>query len=263
MGGDFELKLDELLLGKNEFEDLDSKETNHIWLDTGRSAILVALQSILGRGGIPSAWLPRYCCQSVVQPFLQLGFKVNYYSMGVDLQTAKLPFAINDGETVLFINYFGKKNDSFINQLKKNFPRSKYNYFILEDNVQSFFKENTRLNGDYRFSSLRKFTCLPDGALLESNVVLNEKLYAADESFISGKLLGKLFRGCNADVELFMPLLHDAEQNLDKKIVPRNMSLISRKLIKFLDLNSISRRRRQNWQLLLNELMEQIGRAHV
>ena len=135
IGGEFEI----------DISSLDAKENtsvlpypNHfkIWLDTGRSAIHLALEDIKKRSPSRAALLPAFICPTVVEPFLKLGFSVKYYS-----ESSLMDLCVKDNQTIFFANYFGKRNGQAIDWINK--LRADSQIFVIEDCVQSSL--NTKL----------------------------------------------------------------------------------------------------------------------
>ncbi|MDH7478540.1 MAG: hypothetical protein QHH02_00845 [Syntrophomonadaceae bacterium] len=251
IGGEFSLGADDFLKPETNVGVLRPDKKNHLFLDTGRSAIYVALLSIIQQGGKKEAWLPRYCCQSVLQPFQALGYKINYYSLGIDLKTpSDLPSKL-DGETFFFIHYFGKRNRNILNYLAR--MKKEFRFFVIEDCVQALLNRNLGTH-DFVVNSYRKFLPQPDGALLASDLPLaGHCLQPADETFVSSRLIGKLIRPWRND-ELCLDLFSQAERIIDNFGGPREMSYLSRFLLTRTDILSIAEKRRDNFFYLLGAL---------
>jgi hypothetical protein len=254
MGGEFELT-PELFLQPVQTEGLWPYGTkNVIHVDTGRSALLLALLDILRRGGKKKAWLPRYCCESVIQPFIQLGFDIQFYSMGENLQTPDCFFGKLHGDTILLIHYFGKRNESMINHVET--LRKQEQCFVIEDCVQAGLSSGVGLYGDYAIYSYRKFLPQPDGGVLISKEPVDPVLADPDESFITQKTIAKIIRGVNGDPNLFLGLFEASEQIIDGPIIPRQRSWLSGFLFERSDLQRISSTRKANWQYLAKSLQD-------
>lgn len=222
------------------------------WVDTGRSAIHLALQDVMRRGGQKQAWLPAYCCPSVVAPFIESGIAICFYSMGADLGTPSgLPPSLSAGEIFLFIHYFGFRNEAIVSWLDS--VPGRQDAFVLEDCVQASLNSNVGETGDYAFTSYRKFLPQPDGALLASNMPCEHHLAMPDEAFVSGRLIGKLLRGFDRS-ESFMALFSETEKRLDEALRPASMSWASRYLMDRTDTRKIGKTRRQNWKWLHQRL---------
>lgn len=233
---------------------------NYILVDSGRSALYIALLDIVTRGGKREAWVPAYSCSSLVQPFILLNFRIHYYSMGLNLTS---PFGLPehlDGETFLYINYFGKINYPI--QKWIIYQRSQgYSFFVIEDCAQSLFTENAGTTGDYSIYSLRKFIEVPDGGAIISKYGLAPALFPLgnpDEEFISQKVVGKLIRGYEVS-DKCLNLLRNAEILLDNFTGPRAISWISRYLLQRVDYDQVISARRNNWLRFRDILMNQSG----
>jgi hypothetical protein len=226
-------------------------------VDTGRSAIFVALQDILRHGGRKIAYLPAYCCESVLYPFQQLGFKLQFYSAGKDLASPDgMPVDI-ENTAFLYIHYFGLRNDKITEWLKLS--RKKTHFFVIEDCVQASFTSDVGSNGDYAVTSYRKFGSQPDGAMLGSKTPLSEiDLLDSDETFVSQKLVGKIMRYENAPDELYLDLLEDSELRLNGRCSPRRTSWASAYLMERTDFAQLAMARRRNW-IYFDHQMQQNG----
>lgn len=256
IGGEFEISIEDYLLPNmvTSIDDIYSNKRNHLYFDTGRSALYVALQDIIQRKGKKVAWLPIYTCSSVILPFRLLGFEIHFYSMGFDLQSPnKFPDKL-DGETFLFIHYFGVKNEAIIKWLTEMKKNNKF--FIIEDCVHALFTDGVGHYGDYVINSFRKFLAVPDGAMLSSTLPITDvNQLEPNEGFISRKIVGKLLRQYSAEDAIFLRLFAEAEKIIDSDIIPRKMSWISKYLFGQMDLQAISQKRRYNW-LILKEILE-------
>lgn len=252
MGGEFEIRMESILRSPEVGNSLPLQKQKYTWVDTGRAALYLALQEIIREKKERVAWLPLFCCESVVAPFRQLGFTLHYYSMGEDLHSPSgLPISL-ENVTFLFINYFGKKNKPIIEWIKRN--RS-MNTVIIEDNVQALLSESVGNIGDYVIYSLRKFLPQPDGALLAYNgKTIEAPLLPPDEQFISEKVIGKLMRGANGDSDTFLRLFSNSEDKIDSFVQPRMMSAFSRFLFERTNLKEVRETRIRNWTLLHDRL---------
>lgn len=251
LGGDFEI--DPSVLFQAEASNLPLLP-NHfkLWVDTGRSAISLALQEIISRGGVRKALLPAYICPTVVKPFLKIGFQVRFYNSDF----AKERPEVETGETLLFAHYHGKRNLPAIQWIKEQ--RTKFDIFVIEDAVQASLNTNIGDTGDFVITSLRKFLPQPDGAILASNrkMTLSE-IDDPSEEFISAKLIGKLLRQFSDADQQFLKILKDAEDLLSDSR-PRRMSTVSDYLWKRTNVQNIATTRRDNWAYL-NQGLKRTG----
>jgi UDP-N-acetylglucosamine 2-epimerase (non-hydrolysing)/GDP/UDP-N,N'-diacetylbacillosamine 2-epimerase (hydrolysing) len=219
-----------------------------LMLDTGRSGIFVALKDILRRGGRKVAYLPAFCCDAVLFPFEQLGFDIRFYSAGKDLASPTgLPVDLED-TVFLFIHYFGFRNHTIAQWIEQT--RTSARFFVIEDCVQASLTSHIGEQGDYAVTSLRKIAAQPDGAIVGSRTPLfNVKLENPDEAFVSEKLISKFLRGQGAQDNLYLQLLEDSEERL-QRCAPRRLSWASSYLMQRTDFGLIANERRQNWSYL-------------
>ena len=163
------------------------------WVNTGRSALYLALLEIIRRGGTRRAWLPAYVCGSLVAAFNALDFELTFYPVGRRLDDPTFPDEIAKGDTFIYVHYFGHANNAVVDWLKQAHYQG--NFFVIEDCVQASLNVDVGAMGDFAITSYRKFLPQPDGALLGSNSPIEEPaLLEPDEAFISAKFLGKLLR---------------------------------------------------------------------
>lgn len=127
-------------------------------------AVLASLGSLEKR-----ACLPAYTCQTVIDPFEQLGWKCRFYDIREDLRIDEASFL---GEVEAFAPsvivvhpYFGMEYDvdelSFIEQAKSS------GAVIIKDLTQCAFSVRREGVFDFFVGSLRKWLPIPDGAFLE------------------------------------------------------------------------------------------------
>jgi len=250
IGGD--LEIDVSIFSRSNTDNFSPLPNLYkIWVDTGRSALLIALREIVRQGGAKNALLPAYICPSVILPFVKLGFQLRFYTSN-GLANTLPPIS---GETILFAHYFGKKNSTAIKWIEK--LQENCNIFVIEDCVQASLNSNVGETGDFVITSYRKFLEQPDGAILGTR----KKIYCGhlnepDEEFVSAKLVGKILRQHSIKEELFLKPLRDAEGRLDR-FLPRKMSWLSKFMMQRTDIKKIVLLRRTNWLNLYEALNEE------
>lgn len=253
VGGEFEIAL-ELMEDHQSYTDYPSHYPYSCWLDTGRSAICVALQNILARGGSRHAWVPAYICPSVIGTFRELGFTVHFYAAGPGLQMDMGMLPLPPGATFLFVHYFGQINRQALKWLKEHENR---NFYVIEDSVQASLNATESGLGDYAVTSLRKFLPQPDGALLGSVWPIEVALHAPDEAFVSRKFFAKLLRNYTDNESEYLQIFSEAEATLSNDL-PRSISWLSQYLMNRTDIESVRCRRRENF-MALSQLLQEEG----
>ena len=250
IGGDFELCLNSLA-SKKVCTDLPLpvRMRSNIYCDSGRSAIYLALKHIKEVKNISAAWIPYYACHSVVQPFLELGYDVNFYSMGKDLSCANYLPEKPSKCVIFFIHYFGIENTSvgqYIKMLRQNGAAVE----VIEDRVQCCLTNTLSHGGDYLIYSFRKFLPVPDGALLSTNEIIDDICLPPNENFVSSKILSKTLRKNSKNEQEYLSLYNSSETLLDRKIIPRKMSSYTRYVLQRIDYINVSKTRVSNWRVL-------------
>ena len=226
IGGYFELELPQ----GAEFH------SQAIALNTGRNA----LEYILRARSYKKVYLPYYSCEVLLEPFEKLGVEYSFYHINESLEPEQ-PVALKDSEAILYINYFGLKQD-FVTTLAANYGKQ-----LIVDNTQAFYAKP--IEGIDTFYSCRKFFGVPDGAYLYCDARLDEEL----EQDHSWERMTHLLK--RIDVSAEAAYADFREQSVELKNNPiRKMSSLTHRIMASIDYNSVAKRRRQNY-LLLNEAL--------
>jgi dTDP-4-amino-4,6-dideoxygalactose transaminase len=146
----------------------ETKPYKHQYFKSGRNAIK-ALCQITGREST-RVLLPVYTCETVIQPFLDEGWDVEYYYINKNLSINLKDFLkkINTfkPDVVYFQSYFGfdtlAGSETLVNELHDR------KIFVVEDITQSLFSSHFIEKADYYVTSFRKFFAIPDGGCLFS-----------------------------------------------------------------------------------------------
>lgn len=214
------------------------------WFLSGRSALQSIIQEL---GEARSVSLPSWCCDSMIKPFVDAGYFINFYP--VLFEDGKLVQKIEFDSDVLFImDYFGYKTSSPDLNIYKG--------IVIRDVTHSLFSA-TYTDADYYFGSLRKwcgmwtggYAWTSDGYKLEGEetddlgyVPLREKAMQMKNSYI---------HGWGVTDKEYLRVFDEAEDILeDVGIVLATDRDVS--LAKKLDVEGIRKKRRANAALLMN-----------
>ena len=104
------------------------------WYQSGRSA----LRAILAENRFRTAALPSWCCESMIQPFLDAGVEVSFYHAMEETET--------DADVTLVMDYFGYRRE----------PMVRSNGRVIRDLTHSVLCGSYD-DADYFFGSLRKW----------------------------------------------------------------------------------------------------------
>lgn len=267
IGGNFWLK-------PHQWEKADSRNPMFTFIDpdettcytsSGRSAIsLILKQKNIHK---KSALLPIFTCDSVIKPFLDNGFTIEFYpieqDLGVDVEEfLRLIDSFKPG-VVFFQSYFGFDTLSnirnYYDELKKQ------GIVLIEDLTHSWLSDFDKKNADYYVLSLRKWLEIPDGGVAISmhNTIDESSLSYSEHNEIVG-----LFRDASI-------LKHEYTLSMNSELKPQfrerfykmealfdvgsEINTISKKsnyVLKKTDFEFIKQRRRENFEVLLNNLSE-------
>jgi dTDP-4-amino-4,6-dideoxygalactose transaminase len=255
-------------IGSNFFETLptpnDMLHDSHstIFLDSGRSAIRLALRSIHQQQ--KRAVLPAYTCETVILPFIELGYDISYYQVDRDLLVDANSFRIlveRVQPTVILVHpYFGF--DTIHNIRGYLAKKHDAGIVIIEDLTHGLFLERHTSCVDFYVGSLRKWSGIPDGGFL---AVRNDK-YRIDPptrentEYVSIRCEAQNLKRQyvlamdDGTKQRYRTLFATSEALLDKQAQIYTMSHISRCAIVGTDYDQLKKRRSENYNFLLNGL---------
>ena len=156
-------------IGSEFWFDSELKENTSIPRETlvlsGRTAIDVIIKDIVKTRKVKNVYLPAYCCDSMIEPFLRNNIKVSLYDISFD---GELHYLVDkDLQTDIFYvnNYFGYEN-TIDNEIIEHFKHK--GAIIIYDQTHSLFMTNdlTDTVADYTFASIRKWTGVVCGAVV-------------------------------------------------------------------------------------------------
>lgn len=130
------------------------------------NAARYCLEYIVKARKYTKVYVPYFICGVIFEPLRRNNIEVVLYHIDRNMELVSVP-DIQDGEGLLYINYFGFKNE-YIKGLAGKIRN------LIVDNCQALFAE--QLPGVDTFYSLRKYVPLPDGAFVYCGVKLNEQL---------------------------------------------------------------------------------------
>lgn len=135
---------------------------------SGRTAIDLIMQDILKSRKVRNVYLPAYCCDSMIDPFIRNGIEVVLYDMCFD---GSLHYQIDEDKSIdIFYvnNYFGYEN-TISNDVIKRFKAK--GAIIIYDKTHSLFMTDdpTDALADYTFASIRKWMGVVCGAVVNKS----------------------------------------------------------------------------------------------
>lgn len=230
---------------------------------SGRAAIALALGDILKTRRIRKAYVPSYCCYSMLQPFVNLKIPYEFYNVRVDETTGKIQYDVDPKkkcDVLLIMKYFGADAEGYdeaIRQMKKN------GGVVIEDVTHTLFDQKPgNSDADYHVASLRKWMPTPAGGYLaKTEGILSEKPDRESNHAVLKKLEAMTEKraymtGAGGSKEDFLIKFNSFEQaliQLDVKLKPDDATA---EILESYDTEKMKARRRKNAEVLCQRLKE-------
>lgn len=208
-----------------------------ILLNSCRNALEFVLLSLRPK----RIWLPKYTCDSVLQPVKHLKLNYCFYSIDKNLEIPDL--SLDEDDVLLYTNYFGIK-DSYTKELAE-----KYGDQLIIDNAQSYYSE--RIKGIATIYSPRKFFGVPDGGIAYVDNPINKE-FKQDKSYDRCR---HLLRRYDETASEGYSDFRDNDDYLENREILL-MSELTKALLRNVDYDRIKIIRNQNYNYIHNNLSE-------
>lgn len=231
------------------------------FLRCGRDAIGYIADLLKRKSGI--LLMPAYCCDSMVQPFIVRGWKVEYYPINtdfsVDIEFIISAFSKNSHDALLLMNFYGISDTNKSINLIRTRCR---NLQIIEDithvifDVENIYSEQV----DYYIGSIRKWMGITDGAIVISTKKEIPEIEYQQSDFVTlrqkGLCIKEQYHHSNdSSIKLiYRNFLSDAENSLDNGKIPHSISPTSQYMLDHINFAPLKNKRKLNTQLLLKLL---------
>jgi len=139
---------------------------------SGRIAIYVVLNEVKINNNVEVktkakvAYLPVYCCESMIKPFLDFGYEVAFYDVTIDFNPVLDMSKLEQSGVLVICDYFGfpcaKLND------KTRDVCLEHGVIIIHDITMSLFTTQAFCGCDYLIGSHRKWMGVPSGGFAVS-----------------------------------------------------------------------------------------------
>lgn len=232
-----------------------SHDRDGCYVLSGRTAIDLIIQDILKTRKIQRVYMPGWCCDSMIAPFVAHGTQINFYDISFD-GSLKCHTDITDDTDVFYVtNYFGYENTLPLEIVKKFKEKGS---IILYDRTHSMLMEEDPYLAlaDYSFASIRKWMGVVAGAVVYGVKDGNLKPYPHLECKEQAMRMKKSFiEGDNSiDKQVFLNLYGEFGHHLVDDYQNYEMDDLSYALYKSEDLEAMRRKRRENAKYLHDHL---------
>ena len=234
---------------------------NAIFFSLCREALLVV--AIKYRETNRKVLLPAYTCQTVLDPFQQEGWTIEYYNIKPNLRIDTFDLKdkyYNFKPSICVAHPFygadlNQKELEVFSELKNK------GCVLVEDLTQCIFSEQYNQVFDYFLGSYRKWFAIPDGAFLLGNTSFEENL-AENENFVQSMSDAMYLRGVfhktgDANVkEVSRRIGNIAISQISGNIIPHAMSAFSKTLLSRIDIEETKKKRLSNYLFLYENLQD-------
>lgn len=250
-----------------------------IYVLSGRTAIDLIIQDILETRKIRNVYMPAWCCDSMLAPFVAHGIHVDFYDVrlkchiestekesNTDLtDEADNPFNLSYPcskhfsdfcENIFYVtNYFGYENTLSVETTKKF---KEQGAIILYDRTHSFLMDNDPFIAlaDYSFASIRKWMGVIGGAVVEGvkNMSLKPYPYLAPKEKAMRMKQAYMAGDDSVDKQEFLRLYGEFGHHLADDYCDYAMDDFSYAIYKATDIQAVKMKRRENAKYLHEHL---------
>ena len=207
----------------------------------GRTALGMAIKDCGENGEIGCVWLPDYCCDSMVYPFLDLGCrKIKWYHIFIKEGKIKARFEdikADENDIVMWCDYFQFDKEQYDKVYKWCNGAN-----LIHDITHSLLDYNLDISkDDYTICSVRKWIPVLEGGLYRSKKGNNGKFFDINDNYLDLKNESRLYRdkyrktGKYADYEAYVTLSDLADHIVRNRYLSRNIEATQYEMIKLVD----------------------------
>lgn len=222
IGGYFELEID------SKFDNI----SNNIALNCARNCLRYVIKAFQ----IKEIYVPFYTCPVVWQSIKKENCNIKFYHIDEKfMPTMELP----ENSYILYTNYFGicAKNVKDLDKKYKN---------LIIDNAQAFYMPKY---GIASFNSIRKFFGVSDGALLQTDKFLDEKL----ELDVSYNRFSHLLKRLDIDAQFGYQDFCDNDDSFAGEDI-KKLSNSTKTIFNSIDIEKAKKKRLENFDFLNSHL---------
>lgn len=222
---------------------------------SGRTAIDLIIRMLNLQRKVERVYMPAYGCESMVEPFLRNGVKVEQYDMYLAEDGLQYEIDCNKQTDILYVNnYFGYEDTLSLNivrQFKQN------GAFVIYDRTHSMLMadEEMQAMADFSFCSIRKWMGVVTGAFITSperrfHPTLQDVDYWQDKAMAMMVKAKYLDGSIEVDKSLFLDAFGRFGHHLTEDYVSKRMDDLSYSLWKQTNLDAMREQRRRNARAL-------------
>lgn len=216
----------------------------------GRTALELVLREALQTRSVRRAYLPSYCCHTMIEPFAAKGIEVVFYDVfftdrGIDCGFAE----DNDCDLVFFMDYFGFRDVKTVSRAAGQRAKGKC---VVYDATHAMFCENMDYSAcDYVFGSFRKWFgvnagfCAKKGGWLAFPVLTQNKAYTQKRNTAFEDKM-RFMAGKPVEKQQFLDAFSQAEESLETDYTGYGPDEQSLQLLETVNVDFVRQKRREN-----------------
>lgn len=221
---------------------------------SGRTSLEYIVEFLISQGR-KTAYLPAYCCHTMIEPFLTHGMQVSFYDVILSNNGLYRDFNLdNDYDVVFLMDYFGHTDEETLRIALDQKQRGKT---LIYDGTHSMYSKIDYNPFDFVYGSYRKWVDINCGFLAwkkelnpgeitqndnyDAYASIREELFDKKSEFIKGGPVKK---------EEFLTLINRAETILEEQYHHKMPDPRSLEVLKYTDAEYIKKRRFDNARIL-------------
>ena len=242
---------------------------DYAWMSTGRSATRLVLQAIEER--TPEckkvALLPPFTCHTVFEPFMEFDYEIRTLSMNSDLSINAEDIVRYQEKckagVVLVHRYYGFDTLPLFDLAVETLQRK--GVIVIEDCTQCLYSSFPISSADYVVASIRKWCGVPDGGFAickEGNFCCKpsqEDRKMVELKRVASELKCQFLFERKGDKPTFKAKYREAEELLDNQNEYYAIGKLSAAIQAELDVEMLKKKRRDNYQVLLEGIRNVVG----
>ena len=227
---------------------------------SGRTALEHIVEIIVGQGK-KIAYLPAYCCHTMIEPFLSHGMQVKFYD--VAYTSYGLHRVVDEDEVydvILLMDYFGHTDAETLN-IAQHARRDEK--IVIYDATHSMFSHVDYSPYDFIYGSYRKWVDINCGFMAWKKELVNGEITQNRDKNRYADMRKRLFdkksvfmSGGAANKDDFLPLVNKAEAILELEYHHQMPDERSQIILRTTDAGYIISKRRSNARVLTEAINE-------
>lgn len=222
---------------------------------SGRTAIDLIIRMLNLHRNVESVYMPAFGCESMVEPFMRNGMKVEQYDMHLTADGLQYDIDCNKQTDILYVNNYFGYDDTLSLDIVRQFKQR--GTFVIYDRTHSMLMSDEEMLAlaDFSFCSIRKWMGVVTGAFITSHEgrfhpTLDDVDYWQDKAMAMMVKAKYLDGSMEMDKKLFLDAFGRFGHHLTEDYVSKRMDDLSYSLWKQTDLDVMRERRRKNARVL-------------